>query len=126
MPMANGNAGTIEALVQEQRRNPPPSAFAAQANVNDPAIYQRANEDAEVIWAEPATNLSWFQPHDPVLEWNPPCAKWLVGGEIKACYNCVDHLLPDIAEGRVVSDTATPTDPTVLSDIKRQYEETDA
>jgi acetyl-CoA synthetase len=36
------------------------------------------------------------------------------------------RFLRDIAEGRVVCDTATLTDSTVLSDIKRQYEETDA
>ena len=30
------------------------------------------------------------------------------------------------AKGRVVGDTTTLTDPTVLSDIKRQYEETES
>jgi acetyl-CoA synthetase len=36
------------------------------------------------------------------------------------------RLLRDIAEGRVVGDTTTLTDPTVLSEIKRQYEETES
>lgn len=36
------------------------------------------------------------------------------------------RLLRDIAEGRVLGDTTTLTDPSVLSDIKRQYEETEA
>ncbi|HEX5417646.1 MAG TPA: acetate--CoA ligase, partial [Chloroflexota bacterium] len=36
------------------------------------------------------------------------------------------RLLRDIAEGRVIGDTTTLTDPTVLSEIKRQYEETES
>jgi acetyl-CoA synthetase len=36
------------------------------------------------------------------------------------------RLLRDIAEGRIVGDTTTLTDLTVLSDIKRQYEETES
>ncbi len=36
------------------------------------------------------------------------------------------RLLRDIAEGRIVGDTTTLTDTTVLSDIKRQYEETES
>jgi non-ribosomal peptide synthetase component E (peptide arylation enzyme) len=35
------------------------------------------------------------------------------------------RLLRDIAEGRVLGDTTTLTDPTVLRDIKQQYEETE-
>ncbi|HLG50874.1 MAG TPA: AMP-binding protein, partial [Chloroflexota bacterium] len=36
------------------------------------------------------------------------------------------RLLRDIAEGRVLGDTTTLTDPSVLADIKRQYEETES
>jgi len=35
------------------------------------------------------------------------------------------RLLRDVAEGRVLGDTTTLTDPTVLEEIKRQYEETE-
>jgi acetyl-CoA synthetase len=35
------------------------------------------------------------------------------------------RLLRDIAEGRVLGDTTTLTDPAVLEEIKRQYEETE-
>ncbi len=35
------------------------------------------------------------------------------------------RLLRDIAEGRVLGDTTTLTDPTVLAEIKQQYEETE-
>ena len=35
------------------------------------------------------------------------------------------RLLRDIAEGRVLGDTTTLADPTVLAEIKQQYEETE-
>jgi acetyl-CoA synthetase len=35
------------------------------------------------------------------------------------------RLLRDVAEGRVLGDTTTLTDPTVLAEIKQQYEETE-
>ena len=35
------------------------------------------------------------------------------------------RLLRDVAEGRVMGDTTTLTDPAVLEEIKRQYEETE-
>jgi acetyl-CoA synthetase len=86
-------AGTIAALLREERRFPPPPEFAAQANVRDPAIYKRAAEDPEGFWAEQAERLDWFRKWDRVLEWNPPWARWFVGGVLNACYNCVDRHL---------------------------------
>jgi acetyl-CoA synthetase len=35
------------------------------------------------------------------------------------------RLLRDVAEGRVLGDTTTLTDPTILAEIKQQYEETE-
>ena len=37
----------IETLLDEQREFPPSPEFAAQANVNDPAIYEEAASDFE-------------------------------------------------------------------------------
>src|SRR6185369_3596843 len=35
----------------------------------------------------------WFQPFGKVLEWNEPFAKWFVGGQTNASFNCLDaHL----------------------------------
>lgn len=89
--MVDANTGRIEALLQEQRRYPPPAEFAANANANDPQIYQRAAEDPEGFWAEQAKNLDWFKPYDRVLDWDAPWVKWFGGGELNACYNCVDR-----------------------------------
>src|SRR5579871_5820563 len=86
-------AGTLSALLQEDRRYPPSEEFKAQANWNDPAIYARAEADPEAFWAEQAQAIDWFKPWDRVLEWDAPNAKWFVGAEVNASYNCVDRHL---------------------------------
>src|SRR3990172_5340530 len=47
--------------------------------------------DREGLWAEEARRLEWFRTWDKVLEWSPPFARWFVGGELNACYLCVDR-----------------------------------
>ncbi len=91
--MSESNPGTIDALLQEQRRFEPPTEFTAQANANDPSIYQRADEDPEGFWADQAKNLDFFRPYETVLEWKAPAVAWFAGGELNACYNCVDRHL---------------------------------
>ncbi len=81
----------IEALLAEERTFPPSEQFKRQANVNDSSIYQQADKDSERFWADAAQSLDWFQRWDKVLEWNPPFAKWFVGGKINVSYNCVDR-----------------------------------
>jgi len=82
----------IEALLQEQRVFPPSEAFVRQANINDPSIYEEAARDYEAFWAKWAGELiDWYEKWHTVLEWNPPYAKWFVGGKLNACYNCVDR-----------------------------------
>lgn len=81
----------IDALLQESRSFVPSGEFARQANVNDPALYEQAAQDYEGFWAQQAEALDWFRTWDKVLEWNPPYAKWFVGGKLNACYNCVDR-----------------------------------
>ncbi|MGQ0562322.1 MAG: acetate--CoA ligase [Gemmatimonadota bacterium] len=83
----------LEALLNENRRFPPSPAFQAQANANDPAIYERAARDPEAFWDGWARQLAWFEPWQRVLEWNPPYAKWFIGGKLNAAYNCLDRHL---------------------------------
>ncbi|MDQ2651469.1 MAG: acetate--CoA ligase [Chloroflexota bacterium] len=90
-PQADQHAIAIETLFDEQREFPPTAAFAAQANVNDPAIYQRAADDLEGYWAEEAASLDWYKPWDTVLEWNPPFARWFDGGQLNVSVNCLDR-----------------------------------
>jgi len=85
------DAGEFDALLQEDRRFPPSAAFAGQANLNDPSIYDRALEDPEAYWAEWAGELDWFEPWHTVLEWTPPHAKWFLGGKLNVAHNCLDR-----------------------------------
>jgi acetyl-CoA synthetase len=81
----------IADLLQEDRRFPPSAEFTAKAIVNDESIYQRAAADPEGFWAERAAELEWSTPWSRVLEWNPPHAKWFVGGRLNASVNCIDR-----------------------------------
>jgi len=81
----------IDALLTENRKFPPPAAFASDAHVSDSAIYEHAAANPEAFWASQAEELDWFKKWDRVLEWTPPRAKWFVGGQINVSVNCVDR-----------------------------------
>ena len=81
----------ISDLLQEDRSFPPSQAFRDQANVRDEEVYARAQRDPERFWADFASELEWSTPWTRVLEWNPPHAKWFVGGTLNASVNCVDR-----------------------------------
>jgi acetyl-CoA synthetase len=81
----------IAALLNENRQFPPAEEWRRTATLNDPAIYERAAADPEAFWAEQARHLDWIRPWIRVLDWNPPLAKWFVGGELNASANCIDR-----------------------------------
>ncbi len=81
----------IETLLHEQRTFPPPEAFRRRAHVKDAGVYERARADREGYWAEWARQLEWIRPWDRVLEWQPPHAKWFVGGKLNVSANCLDR-----------------------------------
>ena len=87
--MAQAETGqTIETMFLEERRYPPPPEFAAQANAK-PDIYER---DFEEFWeTEGRERLSWFEPFTKLYDWEPPYAKWYLGGKLNVCFNCVDR-----------------------------------
>jgi len=90
----------LSSTLHEHRVFPPPAEFAAKAHVKSleeyETLYRRSIEDPQRFWAEIASELHWFAPWTSVLEWNPPSARWFVGGKINLCYNCVDrHALGD-------------------------------
>jgi acetyl-CoA synthetase len=82
----------LSTLLNEQRRFPPPETFARQANATV-EIYRAAAADRERFWADQARSLDWIAPWTRVLEWNPPHAKWFVGGKLNVSTNCVDRHL---------------------------------
>src|SRR5436190_388707 len=71
----------------------PPESFVAQANANDPAIFDRFSLDKfPDCFTEYADLLSWDKRWDNVLDSSdPPFWKWFTGGRLNACYNCVDR-----------------------------------
>jgi acetyl-CoA synthetase len=78
----------IDTLYLEERRYGPDSGFARQANAK-PDIYKRGFDD---FWTqEGRERVTWFKPFDKLYEWNPPYAKWYIGGRLNVCYNCVDR-----------------------------------
>ena len=89
---------TIESTLQEKRLFSPPSEFSDQAHIKSFAeyeqIYNRAKADPQKFWADLAEQeLHWFEKWDQVLDWQPPFAKWFVGGKINISYNCLDRHL---------------------------------
>ena len=81
----------IDALLKEDRTFAPSDAFRAQANISDPKIYEKAAADPEAFWAGFAKELEWIQPWTKVLDWNPPHARWFVGGKLNVSANCLDR-----------------------------------
>jgi acetyl-CoA synthetase len=79
---------TIDTLLLEERRYPPPPEFAAEANAT-PDFYSRSFED---FWeTEGRERVTWFEPFTKLLEWELPYAKWYLGGKLNVCFNCVDR-----------------------------------
>ena len=83
----------IDVLLHETRKFTPAAEFSRAANVPTRDVYDRAARDPEAFWAEMARELEWSQPFTKVLEWNPPWAKWFLGGKLNASVNCLDRHL---------------------------------
>src|SRR4051812_23117218 len=93
MSVPADNKGTIETLLHEERVYTPSPEFVAQANMADPAVYERAEQDPEGFWRDATRVIDWFKEPNDVLDWNPPFAKWYKDGVLNACYNAVDRHL---------------------------------
>ncbi len=79
---------TIDTLLLEERRYPPPPEFAAQAN----ATAEIYDQDFDEFWErEGRDRITWFEPFTDLYEWDRPYAKWYLGGKLNVCFNCVDR-----------------------------------
>jgi len=78
-------------LLREDRSFDASPAFKAQAIVRDESLYAEAERDPEAFWARFAGELEWSRKWDRVLDWQPPHAKWFVGGRINISVNCLDR-----------------------------------
>ncbi len=85
----------IDSTLDEQRSFAPSAEFSQKAQIKSlaeyEALYKESVEQPEKFWGRAAEELHWFKKWDKVLEWNPPWAKWFVGGEINLSYNCLDR-----------------------------------
>ena len=117
----------IESVLHETRKFPPPSDFAAQANISSEEQYQqmwtRAKEDPAGFWGDMAANLDWFKKWDKVLDGAMPNTKWFVGGKLNLSYNCLDrHLLGPNKNKAAIIWEGEPGDTRVLryQDLHRE------
>src|SRR5438132_6921032 len=75
-------------MLLEERRYEPDPEFARQANAQ-PEIYE---QDWEELWEREGRNrITWSEPFTSLYEWEPPYAKWYLGGTLNVCFNCVDR-----------------------------------
>ncbi|MGA0851434.1 MAG: acetate--CoA ligase [Candidatus Nanopelagicaceae bacterium] len=87
---------SLSNLLSENRTFAPSAEFAAQANAKAD-LYEIAERDRLAFWEEQASNLHWHEKWNQVLDWQPPFAKWFVGGKLNASYNALDR---HVLEGR--------------------------
>ncbi len=81
-------------MAEEQKTFAPSAEFTAQANISDPGVYDEAAADPQGWWARQAeTLLDWTKPWETVCQWDPPHAKWFVGGQLNVAANCLDRHL---------------------------------
>jgi acetyl-CoA synthetase len=114
----------IDTLLLEERRYPPPADFAAQSNAR-PEIYDVPFEE---FWERAGRErITWFEPFTSLLEWEPPYAKWYLGGKLNVAYNCLDrHVEAGMGdkvayywEGEPVGERATITYAQLLEEVVR-------
>lgn len=89
----SGSSEALSNLLHEDRRFAPSKEFIEQANIRDESLYAWAQEDPIGFWEAQAERLDWFRKWDRVLDWEPPFAKWFVGGKLNVSYNCLDRHL---------------------------------
>jgi acetyl-CoA synthetase len=87
---------SLSNLSHETRTFAPSTEFAAQANAKA-NLYDEAEADRLGFWENQAKNLHWDSPWSEVLDWQPPYAKWFVGGKLNASFNALDR---HVNEGR--------------------------
>jgi acetyl-CoA synthetase len=118
---------TIDALLAEDRRFPPPDSFKAAALVAGTHLYDEAAADDEGFWARQAADVvTWAEPWHTILDWQLPSAEWFVGGRLNVAYNCLDRHVEAGLGDRVAihwegepGDTRTITYAQLLDEVQR-------
>jgi acetyl-CoA synthetase len=116
---------SLSNLSHETRTFAPSAEFAAQANAKA-NLYDEAEADRLGFWEKQAKNLLWDSPWSEVLDWQPPYAKWFVGGKLNASVNALDRHVNEGRGSRVAfhfegepGDTRTITYADLLVEVKK-------
>ena len=110
------SGATIDSLLKEKERYTASDAFRKHALVTDEKLHERGARDPEGYWAEEAGRLHWIKRWEKVLQWDPPFAKWFVGGKINVSENCLDrHLHTGRAHKAAIVWEGEPGDRRVLT-----------
>ncbi len=109
----------IETVLKEERVFEPPMEFRQKARINRledyETLYRESLEQPEVFWGRVAGELHWFKPWEKVLEWNPPNAKWFIGGQLNLAYNCLDRHLATRGNKAAILFEGEPGDSRILT-----------
>jgi acetyl-CoA synthetase len=116
-PSAAPRTETIDALMAENRRFPPPEHIKRDALVTGTEMYDEAAVDDEGFWAGQASELlDWSRPWDTVCEWELPNAKWFVGGQLNVATNCLDrHVAAGLGDRVAIHWEGEPGDTRTVS-----------
>jgi acetyl-CoA synthetase len=118
--MSDGDA-ELEARLEEQEEFEPPEAFVEQANVSDPDIYDRFEENWPNCWRAAAEMLDWYDDYDRVLDdSNPPFYKWFTDGKLNVSHNCLDRHLDERGDEAAIEWVGEPVEE---DDVTYTYEE---
>ncbi len=117
----------IDDLLLESRTFPPSREFQDRALVAGTFLYDEAAQDDVGFWARQAAELlDWDQDWHTICEWNNPNARWFVGGQLNASFNCLDrHVLAGRGEKVAIhwegepGDTRTITYAELLDEVQK-------
>jgi acetyl-CoA synthetase len=116
---------SLENLASENRTFTPSPEFAAAANAQ-PSLYDEADREGLDFWDRQADALTWDRKWDTTLEWNPPFARWFVGGKINASVNALDRHVAEGHGGRIAfhfegepGDTRTISYAQLLTEVSK-------
>ncbi len=91
---------TIDVLMEEERKFPPPKAFSKMAHIKSlkqyKELYKKSIKNPDAFWAKMAKEfLHWNKKWTKVSEWDftKPSVKWFINGKLNVSYNCIDRHL---------------------------------
>ncbi|MBI5180303.1 MAG: acetate--CoA ligase [Nitrospirae bacterium] len=91
---------TIDVLMEEERKFPPPKTFSKMAHIKSlkqyKDLYKKSIKNPDAFWAKMAKEfLHWNKKWTKVSEWDftKPSVKWFINGKLNVSYNCIDRHL---------------------------------